>query len=90
MVDRSVVAAVERDLIALGPELADSSLAAAALALAKEIDSSGNSATSKSMCARALLETMDRLRALAPPQEAADKLDDLKQRRETRRKKAAG
>jgi hypothetical protein len=85
--DLSVVAAVQRDIKLIGRRdkvLAESSLAASALALAREIDSPKNSATSKSMCARALRETMDRLRELAPAEEADDRLDDLSARRSAR------
>lgn len=82
-VDRSVHAAVERDLMALPDDLANSALGASALALAREMDSQ-NSATSKSMCAKALLETMDRLRSLAPEREEKDQVDDLSARRAAR------
>jgi hypothetical protein len=79
--------AVARDLDKLrqhAPELAESALAASALALAAEIDSAGNSATSKSMCARELRDTLDRLRELAPPEEEEDGLDELTARRTAR------
>ena len=80
----SVSAAVERDLVLFEERLegvSDSSLAAAALALAAELDDEGNSATSKSMCARELREHMDRLRALLPPeQEEDDELAKLRAR----------
>jgi broad specificity phosphatase PhoE len=74
----------------MGPEAQTSSHAATALALAAEIDSAGNSATSKSMCAKVLLETLAKLRELSPPAVAADKLDDLAAKRQKRRNKAAG
>jgi hypothetical protein len=61
----------------LSPELAESSLAATALALAFELDHPGNSATSKSMCARALNETMAKIRELAPPADEQDGVDEL-------------
>lgn len=80
----SVEAAVKRDLKQFGA-MADSALAASALALAREIDSPNNSATSKSMCAKALREALDRLRELAPPEPKADKLDDITKQREKRR-----
>jgi hypothetical protein len=83
----SVVKAVEHDIKALAklkPELAKSALAASALALAAEIDKPSNSATSKSMCARALLDTLDRLRGLAPDGDQKDKLDELSTRRAAR------
>lgn len=81
------VAGVERDLAAIAkrdPELAKSGLAASALALAREMDDD-NSATSKSMCARALLDTLDRLRQLAPAKEEKDGVDELSARRAARR-----
>lgn len=80
----SVFEAVEAELDRLGAGLAGSVLAATALVLAAELDDEGNSATSKSLCARALSETMDRLRELAPREER-DSLDDLTARRESRR-----
>src|SRR4051794_21630964 len=82
-----VVDAVQRDLAAiakLDKDLARSGLAASALALAKELDNPENSATSKSMCARALTEQLDHLRELAPDEEKGDKLDDLSARRAAR------
>lgn len=85
----SVVEAVERELARLhkrgAVDLADSAMAAAALALALEIDTGGNSATSKSMCAKELRETLSALWAAAPPEEAMDDLDELAQRRASRR-----
>lgn len=84
----SVVAAVERDISAIrrvDPILADSALAAAALVLAAELDDQENSATSKSMCARALREAMDRLRELAPAVSEIDRVDELSSRRGKRR-----
>lgn len=80
----TVVGAVEQDLRELARRdktLATSGLAASALALAREIDKPKNSATSKSMCARALLDTLGRLRELAPVEQEADSLDDLTARR---------
>lgn len=74
------------------PDLARSPYAATALALAREMDGR-NSATSKSMCAKALTETIDRLRELAPDEPTADGVDDLERRREQRKAqqaKAAG
>ena len=85
----TVVDAVTRDLAALAkraPELAESAEAATALALARELDDN-NSATSKSMCARALTETMAALRAMAPPVETTDALDQLAAARSKRRAK---
>ena len=82
----SVFAAVDRDLADIrrvAPKLADSALAATALALAVERDGD-NSATSKSMCARALADVLEQLRELTPAQEEMDDLDDLASRRATR------
>lgn len=83
-----MLASVERDLAAIAtvaPELAQSALAATALALAREIDASDNSATSISMCAGQLRDTLDRLRELMPPKKETDGMDDLIARREARR-----
>jgi hypothetical protein len=80
----SVVEAVSRDLEQMGP-LGSGALAASALALAAELDDPDNSATSKSMCAKALLDLMNRLRDLAPPQRERDAIDDLAERRARRR-----
>jgi hypothetical protein len=80
----SVVDAVEQYLDGLGA-LSDSPLAATALVLAEELDDPDNSATSKSMCARALTETLDKLRALEPDEKPkVSKLDELRQRRDQR------
>jgi hypothetical protein len=48
----SVADATRRDLVRLGGEAEECSLAAVALALAAELDDQENSATSKSMIAR--------------------------------------
>lgn len=83
-----VFAAVERDIAEIAKRdkrLAESGLAAAALALARELDKPKNSATSKSMCAKALRETLDRLRELTPPERTMDGIDDLAAKRATRR-----
>ena len=84
--DRSVAAAVERDLARLPAVLAGSALAASALAMAREIDDPGNSATSKSMCQARLADALKELRALAPPEESHDRIDgiadELAQRRQ--------
>ena len=82
--EREVEATRERDA-----SLADSALAASAVALAYEIANPFNSATSKSMCAREMRDTLDRLRELAPEEDHADSLDELKQRRSERQAKAS-
>jgi hypothetical protein len=82
-----VATAVRRELRALrarAPALADSALAASALVLAQQLDDPGNSATSKASCQRALRETLDRLRDLAPADGNMDPLDDLAARRAAR------
>lgn len=80
----SVRDAVERDLERLPEDLAGSALAASALALAQEIDRSGNSATSKSMCAKALQDVLRELRSLAPAEEEHDEIDELEAQRRRR------
>ena len=80
----SVVEALARDLVAIreaSAVLADSALAATAMALAEEMDSPSNSATSKSMCARVLTDVLDDLRGQMPAKEEGDELDDLAARR---------
>ena len=85
----SVVEAVGRDLERMGDEVSESALAATALALAAELDDADNSATSKSMCARALNETMAVLRELAPPKAERDRIDEVTRKREARRRSAS-
>ena len=83
----SVLEAVDRDLARLrtvDSDLASSALALTARRLAGELDNAGNSATSKSMCAKALLDVLDRLRELTPKAAEKDALDDLAARRATR------
>lgn len=88
----SVREAVECDLAEIrrtAPQLADSALAATALALAEEMDGD-NSATSKSMCARALMDALEQLRALAPPRKESDGIDRIAAQRQKRRAAAGG
>lgn len=68
----------------VGSQLANSTLAASALALARELDAPRNSATSKSMCSKELREIMDRLRELAPVDKESDVVDELRARRKAR------
>jgi hypothetical protein len=75
--------ATKRDLARLPVELAESSLGASALALARELDS-GSSATSKSMCAKAHMDIMERLRELAPAEETSDAVDEIRAQRAKR------
>jgi hypothetical protein len=82
-----VVAALDRDLVDIrrrAPELADGILVATLYAMARELDDPINSATSKSMCAKALLDGLERLHALLPVEEENDALDDLARRRAAR------
>lgn len=79
----AVEEATLRDLRRLAPDLDESALGASALALARELDSD-SSATSKSMCAKAHLDLMNRLRELAPPEEKKGELHDIKSRRALR------
>lgn len=84
---RRVIQAVENDIAEIGrraPALVKTGLAATALALAYELDHPGNSATSKSMCAKALNETTEKLIALAPAEAAKDGLDELAAKRTER------
>ncbi len=81
-----VADAVRRDLEALGWDTLPGleSLVETLVVLAGELDRPGNSATSRSMCARAFLEGWDRLRALAPADDEGDRLDELAGRRAVR------
>lgn len=82
--------AVLGDLSGLGGGLERSGLALTALALADELDDDRNSATSKSMCAKALQDILDRLRELAPPKTVrGDAVADLAARRAARRGRPA-
>lgn len=86
--DPKTAPAVRRELAAIAkrqPAVAESMLAGAALELARQLDSPKNSATSKSMCARALIEVRDKLYELAPPEPKADAVDKLVTRHSKRR-----
>lgn len=90
--DASVLAATRRDLKEIAKSsatVADSALAAVALAMAGEIDSPQNSATSKSLCARVLSEVLAQLRAGAPPEPKKDGLDAIAAKHTARRRGAA-
>lgn len=85
--DRRVVTAVRaelRDLAKRDPVLAASSLAATALALARELDNREHSLTSRTNSARAMLDIFNRLRELAPEAEEKTALDELAERRAER------
>lgn len=85
----SVLAAVRSDLEQFGERARGSTLAATALALAKELDKPKNSATSKSMCAKAMIDVLRELRSLAPPRLEADGITDLNAERAERRSRVA-
>jgi hypothetical protein len=59
-------------------------LAETALALARELDDDGNSATSKSMCAKAMVDVLRELRTLAPPKVEDTDLERARKRRADR------
>lgn len=83
------VESVEQDLERIrerDPELASSSMAAVALALAARIDDPGSSTTSISLAAGTLLGAMERLRELSPPAARSDSIDELNRVREKRRR----
>ena len=58
-------------------------LKAMALSLADAMDGP-SSATSKSMCARALMDALSQLRELAPPEKREDRVDEVAKRRRDR------
>lgn len=70
------------DLKKLDPRLAVSPEAASALSLARTIDDSAISATSRGINAKELRETMACLRALAPEARALSPLDEIRARRD--------
>ena len=59
-------------------------MAATVRSMARAIDDPANSATSKSMCAKVLMDALTTLQAMAPPEQENDKLDDLVARRTAR------
>ena len=85
--DLTVTGAVARQLERIAKvdeDLASSPLAMTMRALAAEIDNPANSATSKSMCAKALEDIDATLRELTPAGEESDALDDLARARAAR------
>ena len=65
---------MESDLAAM-PDRAGTGLAAAALALARELDDATNSATSKAACARSLVIVLNALRSESDRPAGPDGLD---------------
>lgn len=83
----TVLAAVDRDIAVIAGRdrsVAGSTLAATVRALARVMDDPDTSATAKSLCAKALRDTLDRLMELAPINRS-DRLDELARKRERRR-----
>ena len=85
---QTVLGALDAELKALRVQAP--ALAATARALARELDDPGNSATSKSMCARVLADVLGQLRELAPAEVEEDVVDQLRARRESRLAGGAG
>lgn len=87
------VEGVQRDLEQLrskSPAIGFQGIAAAALALARELDDEETSATAKASCVRALADTLAELRKLVPaggekPTSQKRPLDELSDRRAARR-----
>lgn len=76
-----VIDAIDNELAGLrehAPEIADSALAAAARALAYELENPYNSLTSKSQATKELRDGMDRLRELVPDDSEEDAIDGLR------------
>jgi hypothetical protein len=89
---RTVEGALEQELSLIAkraPALAVSTVAATARTLARELDNPKNSATSKSMCAKAMYDAIDRLYELAPAENEKDGVDDIAAQREARRARLA-
>jgi hypothetical protein len=82
--------ATEADLKKLPKDLAGSAVAAAAVAMAREIDAPDNSATSKSMCAARLVDAMDQLHGEVKERPEPTKLDEIAKRREQRLARRSG
>lgn len=85
-----MVDAISQELGKMPDAISGSVLAALSLSMGFEIAHPYNSATSKSMCAKSLMEAWDKLRALAPPKRERDELDDLRTRHASRRSGVAG
>jgi hypothetical protein len=79
----TVFEAVEAELKDLGEKAQDTALAAAALALAAEVDG-GNSLTSKTLAVKEIRETLRELRALVPPKPEEDEIERARRRRADR------
>lgn len=84
----SVLAGVEADLELLPRRLQNGALAASARRLAEQMDDEDNSATSISMCAKALESVMGTLLASVPAEPAKDKVSSVADRHAARRRGA--
>jgi hypothetical protein len=84
-----VVEALEQDVARLGVLPAGcEALVASAFALARELDGD-NRASAKANCSKALLETIGQLRELAPLQAQGSPLDQIRDRRDKRLRRAS-
>lgn len=84
-----VTRATTAELKELGVDPATSAQAAAAVRLAKELDSS-QTAKDSATSARELRQAMAVVRALAPPKERGDRVDELAARAAKRAARTAG
>ena len=86
-VTRMVGPAVRAEIDQLPEEVQQSAEAAASLSIALILDDGDVAASAKAALYKMLLETLDRLRALAPEQQE-DSIDQLRARRDSRRSAA--
>lgn len=68
----------------VAPKVAASAYAAAAVAMAYEVEDPYNGATSKAYCAKELRETMTLLRGMLPVEKKNDGVNDIERKREER------
>ncbi|WP_411090802.1 hypothetical protein [Streptomyces sp. 049-1] len=85
----AVAAATTAELADLGVDPTTNAQAAAALRLAAELDSSQSPKDSAGV-ARELRQAMAVVRAIAPPKERGDRMDELEKRRRDRLASTAG
>jgi hypothetical protein len=85
--DMGAVASVERDLAKLPADLAESSVAAGMLAMARCLDDGRGS---PSECMKALTDAWSKLRELAPPRHERHERTELDEITDRRRRKLAG
>jgi hypothetical protein len=84
----AVTKATNTELAGLGVDPASSAQAAAAVRLAKEMDSATDPRHAAAV-ARELRQAMAVVRAAAPPKELGDRVDEIEQRRQKRLQAAA-